>query len=203
MANSIVLNLQKGDAIALTGVTSSYTQANAFAQVGVTVYSTASIPANANSALYGKTLAISGFVNAIYNGTFFVLSSTATSITVNNATGVANNIPPASPVVATGSASYLTQGNPAGYASKIENRWSNQNGENATVNVNTGDVLVAIAIGMKSYQPFDLLHGSSPAPGYLQGLNDFNANPTIDDSSAGAAAAAVTSAEIVKNTFVA
>src|SRR5271157_494478 len=194
MANSIVLNSYKGDAIAITGVTSAYNQPNAFANIGVTVYSTASIAGNANNALYGKSLVFSGFAAAGNNGTFFVLSSTATTITVNNANG---NVAGTS----TGIASYVTQGTPAQYASKIENRWSNQNGENATVNVNTGDVLVAIAIGMKSYQPFDLLHGSSQAPGYLQGLNDFNANPTIDDTSTGGASATVTAVAIAKNTF--
>lgn len=194
MANTIVLNSSKGDSIALTGVTSVYNQPNAFAQIGVTVYSTASIAANAGNALAGKALAISGFAAAGNNGTFLVLGSTATTITTNNANGVL--------VTAAATASFAAQGSPAQYASKIENRWSNQNGENASVSANTGDLLVAIAIGMKSYQPFDLLHGSSTAPGYLQGLNDFNALPTIDDTSTGGASATVTAVAIAKNNFV-
>src|SRR5271155_5145875 len=198
MANNIVLNPQKGDAIAITGVSSAYVQPNAFAQIGVTVYSTASIAANAGNALYGKSLTFSGFTTPGYNGTFFVLASTATTITTNNAQNATTN----TPVVQAGSAAYLTQGTPAGYASKIENRWSNQNDDNTVSNANAGDLLVAIAVGMKSYQPFDLLHGSSQAPGYLQGLNDFNANPTIDDNSA-ATPAPVTSAQIGKNVYVA
>jgi hypothetical protein len=173
MANNIVLNPQAGDQFALTGVTSTYNQPNAFAQIGVTTYSTASIPAHANNALYGKALIISGFAAAGNNGTFLVLSSTATSVTVNNPNGVV--------VVAAGVAAFTTQSFPVQYASKVSNMWSNQTGDNVTVNANAGDCLVAIAIGMRDNDPFDLIHGASAYPGYIQSLNDYNANPTISD----------------------
>ncbi len=74
-------------------------------------------------------------------------------------------------------------GFPTQYASKVENLMCNQQGDNVYVTPLAGDCLVAIAIGLKSYQPFDLLHGQSPSFGYLQGLNDFNANPVISDGS--------------------
>jgi hypothetical protein len=186
MPNNIVLNPQRGDQFALTGVSSVYNQPSAFQPIGVTVYSTASIPANAGNALAGKALTIAGFAAPGNNGTFLVLASTATTVTTNNANGVV--------VVAAGTASFQTQGFPAGWASKIENLWSNQNGDSVQVNANAGDLIVAIAIGLKSADPFDLLHGTSPyavfggggntvSSAYTAGLNDFNANPTISDSS--------------------
>src|SRR5271156_2327507 len=145
-ANNIVLNPQIGDAITLTAVASAYNQPNAFANIGVTVYSTASIAANAANALAGKAITVSGFsgANVGNNGTFLILASTATSITTNNANGVV--------VGSGGTATFSTQGAPAQYASKVENRWSNQNDDNTVSNANTGDLLVAIAVGMKSYQ---------------------------------------------------
>jgi hypothetical protein len=75
------------------------------------------------------------------------------------------------------------QGFPAQFASKVENVRSSNQGDNVYVTAAAGDCLIAIAFGLKSYDPFDLLHGSSPSFGYLQGLNDFNANPTISDKS--------------------
>src|SRR5271157_1936543 len=98
-----VLQPRQGDPIALTGVTSAYNQPSAFQPIGVTTYSTASIPANANNALYGVALTMSGFAAAGNNGTFVCVASTATSITVQNAFGVV--------VVAAGLASYQAQGN--------------------------------------------------------------------------------------------
>jgi hypothetical protein len=189
MANNIVLNPQRGDSFALTGVASAYNQANAFAVIGVTVYSTASISAHANNALAGQALTISGFASAGNNGTFLVTASTATTVTTNNGSGVV--------VVAAGTASFEKQGYLPGYASKIENLMCNQQGDNVTVNPGgsayfagspaepSGDLLIAVAIGMKSLWPFDQLHGESPDFGYLQGLNDFNANPVITDNSSG------------------
>src|SRR5271170_4542335 len=197
-ANLIVLNPQRGDSIALTAVTSAYRQPSAFQPIGQTVYSTASIPANANNALYGKGVTISAFANVLNNGTFVILASTATSITVNNAFGV---------VVGTGgTASFQTTGTPAQYASKVENMWSNQNGDNVTVNCNAGDTLIGVVIGLKQIVEFDQLHGTAPYfpqfgnsagnivdyPnggfnfGQLQGLNDFNANPSVSDLGNGA-----------------
>lgn len=198
MPNNIVLNPQRGDNIALTGVSSAYRQPNAFALLGQTVYTTASIPGNAANALYGKGLTISGFAAAGNNGTFVVLASTATTITVNNASGVV--------VSAAGLASFQTTGAPGQYASKIENIWSNQNGDSVTVNANAGDTLIAVVIGLKQIVEFDQLHGTAPyfpqfgnsagtignypnggfPFGELAGLNDFNANPTVSDFSGGA-----------------
>jgi hypothetical protein len=176
--NNIVLqpaSANNGDAFALTGVSSVYHQPSAFQPIGVTVYSTASIPANANNALAGKALVISGFAAAGNNGTFLVLSSTATTVTVNNASGTV--------VVAAGLASYGTQLFPAQWASKIEKLANTNQGDNVSVNLAGGETLVAIAFGLKSLWPFDQLHGASPSFGYLQGLNDFNANPVISDNS--------------------
>jgi hypothetical protein len=55
---------------------------------GNTVYSGVYL----NTGLTGKTVVISGFTHAANNGTFVVQSSTANSITVNNASGVAETI---------------------------------------------------------------------------------------------------------------
>jgi hypothetical protein len=176
MPNNIVLqpaSANNGDAFALTGVSSVYSQPSAFQPIGVTVYTTASIPANANNALYGKSLVISGFAAAGNNGTFLVLSSTATTVTVNNANGTV--------VVAAGLASYGTQLFPAQWATKIEKLANTNQGDNVSINLAGGETLVAIAFGLKSLWPFDQLHGASPSFGYLQGLNDFNANPVISD----------------------
>jgi hypothetical protein len=77
---------------------------------------------------------------------------------------------------------------PAQYASKTSNVWANDQGDNVYVTAAAGDTLIAVAIGLKSIDPFDQLHGTNPvyggghAFGYLQGLNDFNAIPTISDS---------------------
>ncbi len=188
--NNIVLNPQAGDSIALTGVTSVYNQPSAFQPIGVTTYSTGMLAANANNALYGKAITISGFASAKNNGTFLVLSSTATAITVNNPFGVIG--------VAAGTATFETQSFPVQYASKQSNLWSNQSDDSVVVNANTGDTLVAFVIGLKSYGQFDLLHGTAPHGAYptspteysfqfgqLQGLNDFNANPTVSDQANG------------------
>jgi len=106
-----------------------------------------------------------------------------------------------------------SHGFPTQYASKIENLWCNNQGDNVVVSpvgatdpVNSppayaGDLLVAVAIGLKSYQPFDLLHGNSTEFGFFQGLNDFNANPTITDTSAGPSAT-ITGVTIAANTYV-
>jgi hypothetical protein len=198
MANNIVLqpaSANNGDAFALTGVSSVYHQPSAFQPIGVTVYSTASIPANANNALAGKALVISGFAAAGNNGTFLVLSSTATTVTTNNANGVV--------VVAAGLASYSAPGFPVHWSSKIEKLANTNQGDNVSVNLAGGETLVAIAFGLKSLWPFDQLHGTEPyypqfgnsagtsgnypnggfAIGELAGLNDFNANPVISDNS--------------------
>jgi hypothetical protein len=189
MPNNIVLqpaNANNGDAFALTGVSSVYHQPSAFQPIGVTVYSTASIPANANNALAGKALTISGFAAAGNNGTFLVLSSTATTVTTNNASGVV--------VVAAGLASYGGQSFPTQFATKIEKLANTNQGDNVSVNLAGGETLVAIAFGLKSLWPFDQLHGTAPYPvfggggntipfGNTQGLNDFDAHPVISDNS--------------------
>jgi Ice-binding-like len=195
MPNNIVLLPAGGnnpDQITLTGVTSAYNQPSAFQPIGVTTYSFASVPAYANNALLGKALTITGFANANNNGTFLVVSSTATSVTVTNAYGVV--------VTAAGLASFQTQLFPAQYASKIEKLANTNQGDNVSVNLAGGETLVAVAIGLKSLWPFDQLHGSAPYPvyqqndipptivgevpfGFTQGLNDFNANPVISDNS--------------------
>jgi hypothetical protein len=72
---------------------------------------------------------------------------------------------------------------PPQYASKIEKLQSSNQGDNVYVSPAAGDTLVAIAFGLKSINPFDQLHGASPLPGYLQGINDFTPTPTISDNS--------------------
>lgn len=80
-------------------------------------------------------------------------------------------------------------GFPAQYASKIENMMCNQQGDNVTVTAAAGDALIAIAIGLRSYPPFDLFHtgysvGTGTAAGYFRALTDtVAANPTISDNS--------------------
>jgi hypothetical protein len=73
------------------------------------------------------------------------------------------------------------QGFPAQFSSKVENVRSSNQGDNVYVTAASGDCLIAVAFGLRSYDPFDLLHGASPAFGFLQGQNDFNANPVISD----------------------
>jgi len=92
-------------------------------------------------------------------------------------------------------------GFPPQYASKIENLWSNQNGDNTVVTIQNGDTLIAFVIGLKSIDPFDQLHGESPSFGFLQGLNDFNALPTVTDNSIGASTATVTAVAISSTTY--
>jgi hypothetical protein len=80
-------------------------------------------------------------------------------------------------------------GFPGGYASKIENIASNQNGDNVTVTALAGDCLVAIAIGLRANDSFDDLHsgysiGTGTAAGYFRALPDsVGANPSISDNS--------------------
>ncbi len=76
-------------------------------------------------------------------------------------------------------------GFPTQYASKVSNLWSNQQGDNAYVTAAAGDTLVAVAIGMKSTDPFDQLASSHPTldVAYFPGLLDFNSIPTISDGS--------------------
>ena len=79
-------------------------------------------------------------------------------------------------------------GFPAQFASKVENLYPNQQGDNVSVTCVGGETLIAIAFGLKDYDPFDLLHGSTTAPGFLLGINDYNANPVISDNSGDTAA---------------
>jgi len=208
MANLIVLNPQRGDSVAISAISNGYSQTNA--QFGTTGFATVTgvFPGGAANGLIQRAITISGFANAKNNGTFQIVSSTATQLTINNPFAVA--------VTAVASGSYQTQGTPAQYASKIENIWSNQNGDNATVNANAGDTLVAIAIGLRQIVNFDQLHGTAPYYpqfgdnagtigdypsggfpfGWLQSLNDSNvgAAPVISDQANGAGADIIASA---------
>jgi len=76
-----------------------------------------------------------------------------------------------------------SHGFPAQYCSEVYNLYPNQQGDNVNVTVAAGDVLVAIALGLKDYDPFDLLYSTTTAPGYLLGINDYNQNPIITDGS--------------------
>jgi hypothetical protein len=80
-----------------------------------------------------------------------------------------------------------SHGFPAQFNTEIYNLYPNQQGDNVNVTVAAGDTLIAIALGLKDYDPFDLLHGSTTAPGYLLGINDYNPNPIISDGSSDAA----------------
>jgi hypothetical protein len=125
---------------------------------------------------------------------------------------------PANPIILRGTepapfTSGPNYGFPTQYSSQIKNLMCNQQGDNVFISpvgandtvssppLNAGDTLIAIAIGLKSYNPFDLLHGDSPQPGFLQGLNDFNANPSITDGSGGVAVV-VTGVAIAKTSYV-
>jgi hypothetical protein len=189
MANNIVLlpaGADAADQIALTAVANSITWApTQYGQQGSAVY-TGSITNGAANALRGIAFTVTGFTNASNNGTFLCQSSTATTMTLNNARAVAETHAAV--------ANYGTQGFPSQWSSKIANMYSNNQGDNISVELNGGETLIAIALGLRSFDPFDLLHGSAPYPvlngdgnevpfGFTQGLNDFNANPVISDHS--------------------
>lgn len=76
---------------------------------------------------------------------------------------------------------------PIQYASKISNINPNAQGDSVSVTCAGGETLVAIAIGLKTAAPFDLLHGSNGAPPWsgnlTMGINDYNSNPAISDGS--------------------
>lgn len=175
MANNIVLQPSAGDTLVLTAVASSITWgATAGSTQGSAVY-TGTISGGASNGLANQAFTIAGFTNLNNNGRFLCLSSTATTITLNNVFAAAETH--------AATATYNTQGFPTQYSTKIEKLMTTNQGDNVYVYPGAGDTLVAIAIGLKSLWPFDQLHGASPAFGYLQGLNDFNANPTISDHS--------------------
>jgi len=94
----------------------------------------------------------------------------------------------------------VAPGYPPQSAEKISNMWSNNQGDNVVATIQDGDTLIAYVIGLKSLDPFDQLHGESPAPGYLQGLNDFNAIPVVTDNSA-STPVTVTGVTVQTNTY--
>src|SRR5271154_4334774 len=197
MPNNIVLNPQSGDAVAISAISNGYSQTNA--QFGTTGFATVTgvFPGGAANGLIQRAITISQFANPKNNGTFQILSSTATQLTINNPNAVA--------VTAVATGTYQTQSFPVQYASRITNLWSNQSGDSVAVNANAGDCLVAVVIGLKQIVDFDQLHGTAPYYpqfgdsqgtsgdypnggfnfGQLAGLNDFNANPTISDFGSG------------------
>jgi hypothetical protein len=193
MANNIVLNPQQGQLISIASVgNGTATSGNIYSfPMAVYTFTTPGQTQFANNALLGKALTVAGFANPKNNGTFQVMASTANTVTLANANAVAQS--------GTATASFQTVGFPAQYASKVENLWANQQSEHVTVNANSGDMLVAIAIGLRDFDPFDLLHGTapygpdsdqSPVPfnfqlGQIAGLNDYNAAPTISDQANG------------------
>ena len=196
MSNNIVLLPTGGDdfdQLVLTSVASSITWAGG-AQ-GSAVY-TGTITNGANNGLRGLAFTVSGFAGPNNNGRFLALTSTATTLTLGNSLATAETAPLAgSPPASTAIASYGTQLFPSQYATKIEKLQSTNNGDNVSIALNGGETLVAVAFGLKSYDPFDLLHGTAPygtypsSPtqyttpfGFTQSLNDFNANPTISDN---------------------
>jgi hypothetical protein len=193
MANNIVLlptSGNAGDTITLTAVATSVISARTqYGNVGSATY-TGTITGGANNGLAKQALTISGFTNAQNNGTFTVLFSTATTLLLNNNNAIAETHAAV--------ANYGTTGFPAQDSTKISNIISNNQGDNVSINCNGGETLVAIAVGLKSLWPFDQLHGTAPYPiynwsgpspvleqeipfGFTQGLNDFNANPSISD----------------------
>jgi hypothetical protein len=78
-----------------------------------------------------------------------------------------------------------SHGFPAQYNSEVYNLYPNQNGDNVSVTCAGGETLIAIALGLKDYDPFDLLHSTTAYPGYLLGINDYNPNPVIADFAGG------------------
>ena len=194
MANNIVLQPAAGDALTLTAVANSVTWGGIAGLIQGSAVYTGTITEGASNGLRGKAFTVAGFTNVLNNGTFLCMASTATTLTLNNAYAVAETH--------AATATYSTQSFPVSYATKIENMWSNNQGDNIQVHANAGDTLVAIAIGLRDYDPFDLLHGASPDFGYLQGLNDFNANPVISDNSSGATPVTITAVNIASNSYV-
>jgi DNA/RNA endonuclease YhcR with UshA esterase domain len=193
MANNIILQPAAGDALTLTAVATSVTWGGAAGLIQGSAVYTGTITRGASNGLRGKAFTVAGFTNVLNNGTFLCMASTATTLTLNDAYAVAETH--------AATATYSTQGFPVSYATKIENMWSNNQGDNIQVQANAGDTLVAIAIGLRDYDPFDLLHGASPDFGYLQGLNDFNANPVISDNSSGATPVTITAVNIASNAY--
>lgn len=197
--NNIVLNPQRGDAVAITAISNGYSQTNA--QFGTTGFATVTgtFPNGASNGLIQQAITISGFSNSKNNGTFQILSSTATQLTVNNPFAVAQS-------GATALGTFESVGFPSQVASKIDNMWSNQTGDFCTVNASAGDTLVAVVIGLRQIVNFDQLHGTAPyypqygdsagtsgdypdggfPLGWLAGLNDYNASPVISDYANGA-----------------
>lgn len=76
------------------------------------------------------------------------------------------------------------KGFPAYYGQHIQNAWSNNQGDKVVVSPTAGNALVCVVFGLKSYNPFDLMHGSSPNVAYSPSLADFTVAPTVSDSSA-------------------
>jgi len=171
-----VIQPSAGDTLVLTAVAASIQWGATAGQVQGSAVYTGTITGGASNGLANQAFTIAGFVNKQNNGSFVCLSSTATTITLANAFAVAETH--------AATAAYSTQGFPTQYASKIEKMMTTNQGDNVYTYVRAGDTLLAIAVGLKSLWPFDQLHGSSPSFGYLQGLNDFNANPVISDGSA-------------------
>lgn len=75
------------------------------------------------------------------------------------------------------------KGFPAAYGQHIQNSWSNNQGDKVVISPSAGSTLVAFVFGLKSFNPFDLIHGNSGDPGFFPGLNDFAAAPTVSDAS--------------------
>jgi hypothetical protein len=195
MANNIVLlpaGADAADQIVLTAVANSITWApTQYGQQGSAVYTigvAGSPPVGINNDLRGQAFTVAGFSNPSNNGTFLCVASTATTLTLNNPRATAQS--------GTATASYGTQGFPSQWSSKIANMYSNNQGDNISIEANGGETLIAIAFGLRSFDPFDLKHGTAPygeisaSPleyttpfGFTQGLNDFNANPVISDGS--------------------
>ena len=85
--HQIVPALQDAAGTVKSGVSLVLTQV-ALASGGITTY-TGTITGGGANALAGSEFVVSGFSNAVNNGTFLVLSSTATTLTLDNSSSVA------------------------------------------------------------------------------------------------------------------
>lgn len=142
------------------------------ASAGNTTY-TGGITGGGSSAYAGASVTISGFVNGANNGTFTVVSSTTTTITVNNASGVAETNAATLTGAASASSPIITIAGTysTGAASAVDS-WTIQNlrgGAAAAANAPSALTFAHTGSTGASYLSFPA--GTSTTPSFVVGLN--------------------------------
>jgi len=75
------------------------------------------------------------------------------------------------------------QGFPTVHGSWTSNIYPNKQGDSVVVRPAAGNALIAIFLGMKNYDPFNLIHGFSANFGYTQDITSFSTRtPDVTDS---------------------